>query len=717
MANSLRLTLRTLLSYLDDTLDPAQAKLIGQKVAESDQARELMDRIKQVTRRRRLTAPPAAGPGGIDANTIAEYLDNEVTPEQAAEVEQICLASDVHLAEVVACHQILTLVLGEPALVPPSSRQRMYGLVKGPEAIPFRKPPRREKNADLDLSTSDVGHDTDEATAGSGSFRNTFLLVGGILVAVCALFFVFWQVFWIPGDRDRKDAHAKNEKKDGDQKKGAEDKKDADDKKGADDKKSEDKKGADDKKAGDDKKGGDDKKSSEDKKGGDDKKGDDKKGGEDKTPQIGEEIPFTPPDPKVMVVGQYQPNFKEADALLQKVGDRYERFTVKGLDVSSGRTLLALPAMRSKIQLRKGIDLELWGSSPELWPSPFIYESMVDLHTHPVFDLDMTMKRGRILITNNKPLGKPALIRLRFENPQQKSGSGYFDITLQGSGSALAVERLCGFPPDEPFYEDPAHPNRQGPYALMICFFLDGQGDIRSADTYFVVDARKDTQMVEWTSMGSGLKAAQPIMPDWLLPSPKMGNPTDRKDMKSAALNLAGNIRSKDLPVALPEALDAPPTPRRLAIRCYGAIDDVNKLLELLDSESAKPDVRRAALSTIVHWKAQQRDAEYQIFKLLQAQQTNVVARKIMELMHGLPPEDLGKPATWQKLIDDLNNPVIALRELSAWQLESLVPAAAKRINENDKTRYSASAPEAQRMQSMAAWRNFIPPGSLPKKQ
>src|ERR1700676_2541027 len=157
---TLRLTLRTLLSYLDDTLDPAQAKVIGQKVAESEQARELMDRIKQVTRRRRLTTPPAAGPGGIDANTIAEYMDNEVTPEQAAEVEQICLASDVHLAEAAPCHQILTLVLGEPALVPPTARQRMYGLIKGPEAIPFRKAAKVVVNGHE--AALDEGWQTDE---------------------------------------------------------------------------------------------------------------------------------------------------------------------------------------------------------------------------------------------------------------------------------------------------------------------------------------------------------------------------------------------------------------------------------------------------------------------------------------------------------------------------------------------------------------------------
>src|SRR5437016_6258995 len=47
----MRLTLRTLLSYLDDTLEPSQAKTIGAKVAESEQPRERMKRIKQATRK------------------------------------------------------------------------------------------------------------------------------------------------------------------------------------------------------------------------------------------------------------------------------------------------------------------------------------------------------------------------------------------------------------------------------------------------------------------------------------------------------------------------------------------------------------------------------------------------------------------------------------------------------------------------------------------
>ena len=74
----MRLTLRTLLAYLDDTLQAAEIKEIGQKVAESDAAQELIARLKAVTRRRRLTAPPPTGPNGLDPNCVAEYLDNEL---------------------------------------------------------------------------------------------------------------------------------------------------------------------------------------------------------------------------------------------------------------------------------------------------------------------------------------------------------------------------------------------------------------------------------------------------------------------------------------------------------------------------------------------------------------------------------------------------------------------------------------------------------------
>ncbi|MFQ5734219.1 MAG: hypothetical protein ACE5KM_19965 [Planctomycetaceae bacterium] len=128
----MRLTLRSLLAYLDDILEPAQAKEIGAKIAQSDFASTLSARIKDVLRRRRLMAPDVDGPAmGVDPNQVAEYLDNTLSNNAVVEVERIFLESDLHLAEVAACHQILTLVLGEPVEIVPESRERMYAL--GPE--------------------------------------------------------------------------------------------------------------------------------------------------------------------------------------------------------------------------------------------------------------------------------------------------------------------------------------------------------------------------------------------------------------------------------------------------------------------------------------------------------------------------------------------------------------------------------------------------------
>lgn len=125
----MRLTLRTLLAYLDDILAPADTKIIGQKIQESPMAQLLVSRIREVMRRRRLTAPEVFGPEmGIDPNIVSQYLDNTLAADRYADVERVLLASDEMLAETAACHQVLALILGEPAEVPMTSRERLYAL-------------------------------------------------------------------------------------------------------------------------------------------------------------------------------------------------------------------------------------------------------------------------------------------------------------------------------------------------------------------------------------------------------------------------------------------------------------------------------------------------------------------------------------------------------------------------------------------------------------
>lgn len=133
----MRLTLRTLLAYLDNVLEPADAEALRKKIEESEFAAGLVSRIKNVITKARMNAPKVEAKGlAEDANNVADYLDSTLTPERVGDFERYCLEGDVHLAEVAACHHILTLVLGKPADVSTGLRERIYGLPSAPTPEP-----------------------------------------------------------------------------------------------------------------------------------------------------------------------------------------------------------------------------------------------------------------------------------------------------------------------------------------------------------------------------------------------------------------------------------------------------------------------------------------------------------------------------------------------------------------------------------------------------
>ncbi|SMP46151.1 hypothetical protein SAMN06265222_10274 [Neorhodopirellula lusitana] len=125
----MRLTLRTLLAYLDDMLEEEDTQILQAKIEESGLATELIARIRNSVDHRQIgvLSPDAIGPLE-NANVMSEYLDSTLAPEQIAEIERLCLESDISLAEAAACHQILTVVLGQPAQVNDALRQRIYDL-------------------------------------------------------------------------------------------------------------------------------------------------------------------------------------------------------------------------------------------------------------------------------------------------------------------------------------------------------------------------------------------------------------------------------------------------------------------------------------------------------------------------------------------------------------------------------------------------------------
>lgn len=130
----MRLTLRTLLAHMDDILEANEQEQLAEKIATSEFASDLVHRTRDTMRRLRLSAPQVVGTGlGLDPNTVAEYLDNTLPVENVADLERICLESDIHLAEVGSCHHVLTMVLGESAEIDPATKKRMYGIAEETE--------------------------------------------------------------------------------------------------------------------------------------------------------------------------------------------------------------------------------------------------------------------------------------------------------------------------------------------------------------------------------------------------------------------------------------------------------------------------------------------------------------------------------------------------------------------------------------------------------
>src|SRR5215204_5490002 len=97
---AMRLTLRTVLAYLEDALPPESARRIGRMIGRSPAARRIVARIRKVVRRRRLIAvkPDSDSKKGMDANDMSEYLDNTLPEEQLHRVERRCLKHDALLA-------------------------------------------------------------------------------------------------------------------------------------------------------------------------------------------------------------------------------------------------------------------------------------------------------------------------------------------------------------------------------------------------------------------------------------------------------------------------------------------------------------------------------------------------------------------------------------------------------------------------------------------
>jgi hypothetical protein len=161
----MRLTLRTLLAYLDGILPAAARADLAKQVEGNATAEGLIKRIRRAVARPEIPAPRLDGRGlADDANSVAEFLDNSLPADRLGAFEKICLESDLHLAEVAACHELLAEVARDNAAVKPldaASRERLLQLFHhraAVEAAAAERDEARENAAAVRAAVEQAGH-------------------------------------------------------------------------------------------------------------------------------------------------------------------------------------------------------------------------------------------------------------------------------------------------------------------------------------------------------------------------------------------------------------------------------------------------------------------------------------------------------------------------------------------------------------------------------
>lgn len=764
----MRLTLRTLLAYLDDTLDPAQAKLIGQKVAESPAAQELIARIKDVVRRRRLTTPP---PGGIsDPNTIAEYIDSELPAERLAEVEEACLSSDVHLAEIAACHQILTVILSEPILVPPTAKARMYGLRRGREASHRRPaiaaPAPAEHNGPVE--TTDA---TDERLLlGLPLYQRHGPLLarlapilGVLLLAGALVAFIIVSLHSLlpsPASAPKNDGTGDRVVGVPNNAGGNENRATTEDVKVLEKRKHQ----AAQKQVASialasqmyavnhdghlpktlnaltvhDEAGGPylpaeaildpwqkpyhydaDGKHNKGAKpdvwtvspDGDVISNWTANGGTtpevaSKPPQPGNVTDPAPPNNEKPVdsnpaqvehhrVGMYVSQEKPHTVLFQRLTDkdRWQRVHGPRSVIQSGYALLSLPGYRSEVDLNKGVRLTLWGDLPDPNRLVAVAESMATLHDSPSADLDVTLQRGRIAITNNKKTA--AQVRLRFEQE-------VWEITLDDPAAEVIVERWGSFSPGVGYTKEAL---ADGPEVGVALVSSHGTCHLKIGSFTQLMHEPEGPALFLWDNTQAPERTPRTLkkLQRWLTQANY--TPTEARDLES----LSTRLEKEEPDIVLPQAVkDDQQFERRIAVHSLAAMDDLGDLIDALGDENHR-DVRLEAINALRRWMATDKGYAQKVHDAL-LRKFNSTGEIANALLYTFSVEQLSDPNTWEMLIARLDHPNLAVRELADAQLALLLPEWHRSIP------YDPAGETDQREVAVAMWKRIIPSGQLPPR-
>jgi hypothetical protein len=375
-------------------------------------------------------------------------------------------------------------------------------------------------------------------------------------------------------------------------------------------------------------------------------------------------------------------------------------------DIHSRDLLLALPGMQAKLETApRAVELTLWGNLPK--QSEFYgLQSAVILHDSRSFDLDFTLRRGRVLVTNRKESG-PARVWLRIDGAA-------FQLTLGEPGDTIALGLYSYWPRGVRFSLSPKP--EDVPVRTLNILVAKGQADVRVSGVQYAVSAPPGLASFHWDNV-NGLDGAprQRRQLDAWADANREPSP-EAKPFAEAIATYETTVKDKEPRTALYDLLDEAAkggeqakATAEFAVFGLAAINDIDRVMQALD-DPRHAAARKAAVIALRHWIGEEVGRDQLLYQYLidRFHYSKAQSATVLQLLHSALPAE--EPDTYELLIAYLRHDKLAIRELAWWHLSRMVP-------EDILIPYDPAASPAERAKAAAAWKERIPSGSLPARK
>jgi hypothetical protein len=378
--------------------------------------------------------------------------------------------------------------------------------------------------------------------------------------------------------------------------------------------------------------------------------------------------------------------------LVHRDGEKSWRPVRPGDAVPYESLLIALP--RAELESADGaVGLRMPADIGKRGPLP-VLESGIVLHPAKGRDLDVTLDRGILVLTNQKKEGK-AKVRVRLPGVS-------WELTLTEPGTRVGLELYERHPPGTP---NLTKGKLDDPMAEVFLLVLHGRVFVETGAQGFRMEAPPGLALAHWESDSPDVAAKR------LDKLPKYAMPLSDKQDKifKAVVAAARRLDKGPLGQTLDELLRSDETVERLVgVTAAGALDDLPRVLRgLADPKHA--DIRDQAVLVLRNWMGRDAGQVKRLYASMTGKSgfTPGRARTVLQLLFGFDEDQRGDPGTYALLLELLQHKNLAVRQLAHWHLVRLVPAG--RDIPND-----VAADAAERQRTFARWRALIPEGQLP---